>query len=411
MNNLKRREDCRLCHSSDLELALSLEPTTIADHYIAKDDLDKQQEKFPLDLYLCNSCSHLQMLDFISPEILFRNYVFETSSSRGLIDHFRDASEKISAYFQIDNTFILEIGSNDGSMLRFFRDKGCRVLGIDPAREIARKATESGIETLPEFFNLSLAGQIKQNYGLASAVIANNVFAHVNELEDVVHGVRKVLSPQGIFTFEVSYLPDIVDKMLFDTIYHEHLSYHSLSPLIPFFKRNGLELFDTERITTKGGSIRGFVQLDGEDRKISERLTELLENEKRIGLTKIDYFKAYEDKINTARDNVAEFINGIKKQGKSIAGYGISPTANTLLYHFRLGECLDFIVDDNPSKQGLYTAGHHIPILSSAELNKTRPDYTIILAWNYSSPIKAKNKEYLRQGGRFIIPLPELKID
>lgn len=415
---VKVRQDCRLCGSKALELAFSLEPSPIADKYLTEKDLDfkfeKSNELFrrqPLDLFLCLDCGHMQKLHIIDPELLFGNYVFETSSSAGLVEHFRKASEKILEKVKQDkNLFVVEIGSNDGAMLKFFKEKGLKVLGIDPARNIAEKANKSGIETLPVLFTSKLAEGIAKSHGKADIIIANNVFAHIDDLKDVVQGIKALLSPEGIFVFEVSYLIDTLNKMLFDTIYHEHLDYHSVRPLDSFFKRNGLEFFDIELISSKGGSIRGYVQLAGGKREKMPIIQELINNEEKTGLGKTETFRKFAQEIDKKRNAVEKLLLDIKSRGETIAGYGVSHTANTLSYHFNINRHLDFIADDNPKKQGLYTPIYHIPIVSSEKLLKDKPDYVIILPWNYAQQIIEKNKAYTDSGGKFIVPLPVLKI-
>ena len=250
-----------MCESRRLELALPIRASPIGDAYVPATRLGRGQEIYPLDLYLCLDCGHVQNLDIVDPEILFRDYLFLTSASQGLVEHFRRYAGDVTSRFGLrSGSLIVEIGSNDGSLLRFFRDGGMRVLGVDPAREIARQATKAGVPTLPEFFTSAMAPSIRAEHGPAAVVAANNVFAHADDLADIVKGVRELLADDGVFVFEVSYLADIVDKFLFDTVYHEHVSYHSISPLARFFERLSMQLFDVRRIDSKGGSIRGFAQ-------------------------------------------------------------------------------------------------------------------------------------------------------
>ncbi len=412
------RQDCRLCGSKNLELAFSLEPSPIADKYLTEEQhkdpkFEKSKELYrrqPLDLFLCKDCGHVQKLHIIDPEMLFGNYVFETSSSAGLIEHFRKASEKILDKTKKKDLFVAEIGSNDGAMLKFFKEKGHKVLGIDPARNIAEKANKNGIETLPVLFTSKLADEVVKKYGKADVVIANNVFAHIDNMRDVVLGIKNLLSPEGIFVFEVSYLVDTLDKMLFDTVYHEHLDYHSVKPMESFFKRNGLEFFDIELISSKGGSIRGYVQLSGGNKEKAPIIKELIDKEEKTGLGKAETFRKFSKEIDEKRNAVEKLILDIKARGETIAGYGVSHTANTLSYHFGLNRHLDFIVDDNPKKQGLYTPIYHTPIVSAEKLLSEKPDYVIILPWNYAQQIIDKNKAYTDAGGKFIVPLPVLKI-
>ncbi|MGH6804389.1 MAG: methyltransferase domain-containing protein, partial [Methyloceanibacter sp.] len=338
--------------------------------------------------------------------------IYVTSSSLGLVDHFRKYAEHVVDRFKWQpGSLAVEIGSNDGSLLRFFKGKGMRVLGVDPARQIAQDATEAGIPTLPEFFNSDIAASIRKEHGPASVVAANNVFAHADNLADIVRGIRTVLADDGIFVFEVSYLVDIVDKFLFDTVYHEHVSYHSIAPLAKFFSRLGMELFDTQRIASKGGSIRGFAQRKPEGkRRVEPIVGELLDLEAKRGFGKPDLFRKYDAEIGARKTDLDRFLDQIIAEGKLIAGYGASTTTTTLMWHFDLTRRLAFIVDDNPRKRGLYSPGCHIPVMPSEEIYVKQPDHVVILAWQYAEPIIKKHQAYLKSGGRFVVPLPDLRI-
>ncbi|HWB58602.1 MAG TPA: class I SAM-dependent methyltransferase [Chthoniobacteraceae bacterium] len=405
------RDNCRLCGSRNVELVIPFKPSAIADDYVHADRLNEKQEAYPMDLYLCNDCKHTQLLDVVNPALLFRNYTYVTSVSLGLIDHFRKVSEKlISRFSPGPQSLVVEIGSNDGTLLRFFKEKGVKVLGIDPATEIARKTTESGIETIPDFFTSKIATEILKTHGHASIFIANNVFAHADNLGDITDGIRMLLAPDGVFVFEVSYMVDIVDKMIWDTIFHEHLCFHAIHPFVNFFRLHGMELFDVERIPTKGGSIRGYAQLAGGPRKVEPIVGELLALEDKIAFGKPETFRAYGDRINATKTALLDLLAKLRSQGKTVAGYGASATVTTLLHHFELGGKLDFIVDDNPVKQGTYSPGQHIPVLPPSALAERKPDYVVILAWIYAEPIMKKNQAYIDQGGHFIIPNPEVKV-
>ena len=409
--SITRRTTCRLCGSSNLELVLPLAPSAIADDYVSADRLNEKQEAYPLDLFLCNDCKHTQILDAVDPEILFRNYTYVTSVSLGLVDHFRKLSEKLMSRLKLGpEALVVEIGSNDGTLLRFFKEKGIKVLGIDPAVEIARKTTESGIETIPDFFTSKIAARILESHGHASLFIANNVFAHADNLGDIADGIRMLLTSDGVFSFEVSYMVDIVDRMIWDTIFHEHLCFHAVRPFVNFFHLHGMELFDIERIPTKGGSIRGFAQLKGGPRRIEPIVGELLALEEKIHFGDPATFRAYGDRINATKKALLDLLAKLRAEGKTVAGYGASATVTTLLHHFDLGDKLDFIVDDNPVKQGTYSPGHHIPVLPPRALAERKPDYVVILAWTYAEPIIKKNQAYLSGGGHFIIPNPEVKV-
>lgn len=413
MTNLyRRRSDCRLCGQNDFTLVLKLEPTPPANAFVKKKDVDKKQHKFPLDVFFCEKCNHVQLLDIVDPKILFENYVYVSGTSPVFVKHFEDYSHNILTKFHLEtNSLIVDIGSNDGTLLNFFKAAGHRVLGIDPAKKIAKNATKNGIETLPSFFNYDFSKFVREKYGLASVVTANNVFAHVDELKEFVRGIRNILSPTGIFVFEVSYLVDVIEKTLFDMIYHEHLSYHSIKPLIPFFGLNDLQLVDAWRMNVHGGSIRGFVQHKDGPYLVKNSIQKLVNLEDQMKLNNSQTFKDFSSKINEHKVQFQEFIKKIKFQGKTIAGFGASAKATTLMYHFGIDpETIDFIVDDNPIKQGLFSPGLHIPVFSSKMIYEKKPDYLIIMAWNFAESIIKKHADFGKQGGHFIIPLPNLEV-
>jgi len=393
-------------------MALPIKASPIGDAFVPAARLGQAQETYPLDLYLCLDCGHVQNLDIVDPEILFRDYLFLTSASSGLVQHFRQYAAAVVSSFGIRaGSLVFEIGSNDGSLLRFFKEQGMKVLGVDPAREIARQATEAGVPTLPEFFDSALASSVRAQHGPASVIAANNVFAHADDLADIVKGVRELLADDGIFVFEVSYLADIVDKFLFDTVYHEHVSYHSISPLARFFERLGMQLFDVQRISSKGGSIRGFAQRRPEGKRAqTPAVLDLIELERQRGLGTVVPYREYEARINARRKALTEFLDGQLAAGALVAGYGASTTTTTLTWHFELTRKLAFLADDNPQKYGLFSPGAHIPVVPSDELYVRRPDYVIVLAWNYAEPIIKRHQRFLKEGGKFIVPLPELRI-
>jgi SAM-dependent methyltransferase len=406
-----RRKDCRLCNGTNLTLVLPLAPTPIADDYVPASRRGEPQERFPLDLFLCRDCGHTQLLDVVSPVALFSDYTYVTAVSLGLVEHFRSLAELFLArYAPPAGSFVAEIGSNDGTLLRFFQERGLRVLGIDRARETAPRASASGVETLPEFFTSALAARLRAERGPAAVVIANNVFAHADGLGDIADGIRALLAGDGVFEFEVSYMVDIVDKMLFDTIFHEHLCYHAVKPMRSFLARHGLELIDIQRIPTKGGSIRGFAQPAGGPRPVAPVVGELVALEDGRRFDQPEPFFAFGARIEAAKRALLEVIEEFRRAGKTVAGYGASATVTTLLHHFELGDKLAFIVDDNPVKQGTFSPGHHIPIYPAGALSERRPDAVVILAWAYTEPIVKKNQAYLEAGGRFIVPLPEIRV-
>lgn len=412
MIELLKRNTCRLCAGKDLVIALHLKPSPIADAYVSREQLDVRQDCFPLDLFLCLDCGHVQHLSVIDPDTLFRGYTYKTSISSGLVDHYDNLVSQLIRDYSLDATsFVLEIGSNDGTLLNFLRQNNIRVLGVDPARDITRFANESGAPTIPEFFTHDLAKSIKKEHGAVTVVIANNVFAHADDLSDIVKGIYTLLEDDAIFVFEVSYLLDIIDIFLFDTVYHEHVSYHSIVPLNAFFKRHGMQLFNIERIGSKGGSIRCYVQkVSSGKHKVNPIVQQMESVEHKRGLLDKDIFVNFGHAIEQRKQKLLDFITSEIKDNKKLTGYGASTTVTTLIYHFELMEYIDFLVDDNPVKQNTFSPGCHIPVVSADELYSRKPDYILILAWQYAGVIIKNNQEYLENGGKFLIPLPDFRI-
>ena len=406
------RDNCRLCNSKNLQSVIKLEDTPPANAFVDKNQLDIEQAKYPLELFICQDCSHLQLTTVVNPKKLFENYVYVSGTSPIFIKHFEDCSELIiKKYIPNKKKLVIDIGSNDGTLLKFYKDKGFNILGIDPAKAIAKEATEKGINTIPKFFNQELAKEILTNYGDASIISANNVFAHSDNLKEIIQGVKELLCSDGLFIFEVSYLVDVFEKSLFDTIYHEHLAYHSVLPLINFFKKNEMELIDVQRIPTHGGSIRGIVQKLNGKRKVEESIKSILSLEDNLGINKYATLVNFSRKISEIKNNLTKLLKEIKGNGKTIAGFGAPAKATTLMYQFGIdSKTIDFIVDDNPLKQGKFTPGLKIPVLPSTSIKEKKPDYLLILAWNFAEPIIKNHSYFFNQNGRFIVPLPEVKV-
>ncbi len=406
------KNNCRLCNSTKLVLVININPSPIADAYVSKENLSQHQETYPLDLYLCEDCGHIQNIYVVNPDLLFRDYTFLTSNFKGLVEHFKNYSTDIIDSFGIKtNDFAVEIGSNDGTFLLNLKEKGIKVLGVDPAIDAVNIANERGVKTLPTYFTDALAKEILAKYSSADLVIANNVFAHSDNLIDIINGIEKILNDDGIFIFEVSYLADIVDKFLFDTVYHEHVSYHSINPLQKAFARTGLEIFNIIHNKSKGGSIRCFVKrIRSKKHIINPVVQSYLQNEITRGLDKKEIFLKYNKDIIARKKALNLLLDQLISEGKKIAGYGASTTVTTLMWHFELTEKLLFLVDDNKVKQFLYSPKNHLQVLPSSELVNQGIDYVVIMAWNYAEQIILNNKTFTEKGGKFIIPIPELKI-
>jgi len=409
---VKRRATCRICDAVEPVLLFSLGSTPLANALVRRDDLSRPELRFPLDVHMCTDCAHVQLLDVVDPAVLFRDYVYVSGTSASFVQHFRQYADTACQRLALGaNAFVVDIGSNDGTLLRFFQERGCRVLGVDPAVEIARGATAGGIPTLPEFFTPELADRIAAEHGPADLVVANNVFAHVDDLFGFARTVERLLAPGGAFVFEVSYLVDVHEKTLFDTIYHEHLSYHTVGPLRRLFERAGMELFDAERVSSHGGSLRGYARRRGSPPPISAAVEQLARYEDEHGFYRPDTFRQLFARIQARKSELRTLLQQLRSAGKRVAGFGAPAKATTLMHAFDLGpEFVDYIVDESPLKQGLFTPGFHIPIVAPAALRDDPPDYLLILAWNFADSIVTRQREFAERGGHFIVPLPNVEV-
>jgi len=409
---VRRRTSCRLCGAAQLLPAFSLTPTPPANAFVSAERRGETQPAYPLDLHFCNRCTHLQLLDVVDPQALFEDYVYVSGTSPAFVRHFADYAAWLWSYASpAPGALVIDIGSNDGTLLRAFRERGARVLGIDPAKRIAEEATRQGIETLPAFFTPQLAQELAATRGRAALITANNVFAHVDELGAALDGVAQLLAPDGLLAFEVSYLLDVIEHTLFDTIYHEHLDYHAVRPLIPFLRAHGLDLIEAQRVSTHGGSLRVVAQRAGGARPAGASVALALALEERAGLHTLDTYSAFARRIDALGAELGELLRKLKGEGRRIAGFGAPAKATTLMYHFGIGPAqIEFIVDDSPLKQGLFSPGLHVPVLPASAIEERRPDYLLVLAWNFARQIIDKQAEFRKRGGRFIVPLPKLEV-
>ena len=406
-----RRTRCRLCDSERLERVVPLAPTPVAEKYVPREQLHLPTPVFPLDLHLCLDCGHVQILDVVDPAYLFDNYTYQSGNTRPLLLHFNDVAETACTRFHLTAaSLVVDVGSNDGSLLRCFQERGCQVLGIDPARDIARRASESGIHTLPEFFTPALAHKIRSQHGAASVVCAFNVFAHADDLGGMADAVRDLLAPDGVFLFEFSYLLDILDRMLLGTIFHEHLSHHSVKPMTAFLKRHGLEMIAAERNEIQGGSVVGTAQLRGGPHRVSPSVNQLLTLEQERRLDQPETLRAFADRLEKLRHQVADFVINLQREGRAIWGYGAARSGTTLIAQLDLGKVIRYIVDDSPDKQNKFSPGDHIPIRPSSALLDEQPDCVFILAWIHAERIIQNNQAYLDRGGRFVVCFPEFRV-
>jgi SAM-dependent methyltransferase len=407
---VSKRNTCRLCDHPHLSKVVDLCPIPLAEKYTSNSN-ERDASTYPVDLYMCNNCGHVQLLDIIESETLWDDYTYHSGQTKGIVKHFQEVTRSIiKGNKPQEGSLIIDIGSNDGSLLRPFKDMGYKVLGIDPAREIARKATESGIETIPRLFTQNVSSEIKQKYGEADVITAFNVFAHAENMHEIASGIRKLLSPNGVFIFEVQYLVDIIDKMLLGTIFHEHMSHHSIIPLSKFLKYHGMEIIDLERNNIQHGSIIGTAQLIGGQKKTKGVVEEILSQERKRGLDQPKALDPFLSKLKIMEETFDQLKKGWQKSNARVAAYGAARSGPTFIAQFGLSKTIECIFDDHPQKVGMYSPKDHIKIFPTSVLYDMLPEYTIILAWIHGDKIVKKNIDYLEKGGHFVLCYPEVKV-
>ncbi|MEK7634476.1 MAG: class I SAM-dependent methyltransferase [Patescibacteria group bacterium] len=402
------KKKCRICDSENLIEILDLGEMPPANSFLKKEDLNKPERKFPLVVYFCKNCGLLQLLDVVNQELLFGYYDYLTSASKPLAEHFIGmGNELVKNFIGTKDDLMVEIGGNDAVLLSAVKDK-CRVLNIEPAKNVAELSKKKGVETINEFFSKKLAEEIVKKYGNAKVVVANNVIAHIDDLKSVFEGVKTLIGEDGTFVFEIHWVGNLISEGGFDQIYHEHLCYHSLTALNYLVNQMGLKIFDVELIPIHGQSMRVFV---GKNFKSSERVREFLKKEKELGLDKMETFLEFAEKVESNKNKLKDLLLELKKDGKRIVGYGAPAKGNTLLNYFEITlNLVDYVIDTTPLKQGLYTPGAEIPIYHPDKLKEEKPDYILLLAWNYADAILEKEKELRNSGIKFIIPVPDIKI-
>ena len=402
---------CRLCGSNKISTVFHLTPTPPEDQFVSKGQLHVPQDVYPLDLALCETCGYVHLPYVLSPEISYADYIYITKVTLGLRNHYQEYADEILAMIQpLNDSLVVDLGSNDGSMLEAFKKRGMKVVGVEPARAIGKAATDAGIPTIVDFFTDRVTEEIIKKYGKASIITANYMYANIDDLVGFTNNVAKLLAEDGVFVVQTGYHPEQMKIKMFDYIYHEHFSYFTLKVLQHLFDRCGLELIDAQKNSAKGGSIRTVAQLAGGRRPVSESVTEIIREEEVAGMEGANTYLKFATKITRVKNEISELLHKVSASGKRMVGYGASHSTTTLTYHFELAQHMEYLVDDNPVKNSLFSPGYHLPVYPSEKLYEDKPDYVIALAWQYQEPIIAKNKAFLEMGGKFIVPLPELKI-
>jgi hypothetical protein len=407
------RTTCRSCEGNKLEPFLLLGDQPLANSFLKSPEEFREEEKYPLNVYRCKECSLIQLLDVIAPEVLFRDYIYVTGTSDTIARHNLSYADAVVSSLELgDKDLVVEIASNDGSLLSCFREHGVRTLGIEPARNIAAMARKNGIDTIDEFFSAELAHKVRSDHGAASAVVANNVLAHVDNTQDFLAGCRELIDTDGRVITEFPYLGELLDKMEYDTVYHEHLCYFSVIALMRLYEPVGLVIMHIDRVPVHGGSLRVYAaRKSGRYPDHDQAVKDMAESERSKGYHTAEPYDRLARAVQANRESLLALLRSLKSEGKTIAAYGAPAKGNTLLNYCGIDtDLVDYVVDKNPLKVGLYTPGTHIPVKPVSTLENAAPDYLLILAWNFADEIMQQQAEYAGRGGKFILPIPQPRV-
>ncbi len=404
---------CRSCASTQGLLTLDLGDHPLANNLLTSRDQILSEPKFPLQLYVCQSCRLIQIGAIVPPVSLFSDYVYFSSFSDTMLEHSRKAAEIYIQQMELKRPkqFVVEVASNDGYMLKNFVSAGIKCLGIEPAANIASVAQSKGIPTQVDFFGRETAENVLRKHGPANLILGANVFAHAPDINDFVSGLATLLHPEGKVVLEFPYAMDFLENNEFDTIYHEHVFYFSLTALKPVFERHGLKMVDAENLAIHGGSLRLTVTHSSSAHSASPRLEQLFENEKLAGVSDDQFYLSFQNRVNELQLELRNLLTQLKRSGKRIAAYGASAKGSTLLNSLgSAAECIEYIVDRSSYKHGKFSPGIHLPIYPTSHLKTNPPDYLLLLTWNFAEEIMRQQQNYQLQGGQYIIPVPKIQL-
>ena len=398
-----RTENCRICKAKELTVVLDYGEVALADSFLNEEEI-KDEKKYPLRLCFCKNCSHLQIDDIIDPKLLFENYVWETGISKSMIEFSIELYDKIINCYNSEKPKVLEIASNDGTVLSVFKENGCEILGIDPAKNIVEIANKREIRTIARFFNLETAKEVVENYGKWDVCIARNVLAHVKDIHGLAEGIKTILDEDGFAVIEFPQLKTMFKELQYDQVFHEHIGYHSLDSVKKLFEMYDMEIFDVEEIWIHGGSLRVYVQHNNEPRKISENVNKLLNEEKELGLLEESLWNDFATRAVAHKKALKGEIEKLKNQGKKVIIYGASGKGQSLLQFCEIdNNLIDCVIDKSEMKQGKFTPGTHIKIYSPPQIYDSKADVILLCAWNFAKEIMEQENKF---GGKFLHPFP-----
>ncbi len=406
------KKECRYCNSKLPHAILELGIQPLANSFIKKDEAENSEFTCPLTITRCTHCGLVQLTHIVPADLMFSHYLYVSSTTKTFQVHFAEYAKDLKERsFKKENLLAVDIGSNDGLLVSCYMKEGMKALGVDPAKNLAEDANKRGITTINNYFNEETVAQIKREYGNADIISGNNVFAHIDDIQSVCKNVANLLSDTGIFVIEFPYMAVMLEDMVFDMIYHEHVSYINITPLKYLMSQHQLEIFDIKKVASHGGSLRVFIQKKAGVYKVTDTVTRYLNEEEQKGYNKQQTYIDFSDRVANVKTTLLEFVNTAKKENKTIAGYGAPAKGNTIINYCNFTpEQINFIVDDNPMKQNMLTPGAKIPVVNSQYLAEHPTDYVIIFAWNFAEEIIKNNKQLKEKGIKFIVPLPKPEI-
>jgi len=402
---------CLVCHSEAVDAFLDLNETALANKFLRPEETGTSEAAYPLRVGFCRDCNHVQLMERVPPQAMFDDYLYISSMSDTLVAHLQGLAQAVSSRFDLGaDDLVVDVGCNDGTLLKGFQAHGAKTLGVEPAANLAAMSREAGVEIVNDYFGAKTAQAVLDSHGPARAITLTNVFPHLPFLDDFMAGVQTLLTDDGVLVLEAHYLQDLLAHRAFDTVYHEHVSYWALRPMMQLFERYGMEVIDIARLPIHHGQIRVFAQRKGIGMPAATVAT-LVEEEIAAGLDRFETFAQFGDGVLGLKRDLWNLLDNLAADGQKIAAYGAPAKGSTLLSFFGIGpDTVPYIADKSPLKQGRVTPGTHIPVVSPAHIQEDKPDYMLLLAWNFADEIMAQQADYRAAGGRFIIPVPEVRV-